>query len=399
DPVLVAADATDLRSRAEDGRVVLTWQLPEHATRVEVRRSAVDSADTVLLPDVEPARVVATRVDNGVRYRYTVRVAYRDPSGRLWWSAGVDHTVTPVERPAPPGPLTVTAVPSKTGLFLHRTQVRWPAAEFGRIRVVRQPGAGSLREGERVGADTVDRNGHVLRETSPADDIWIEPHLEVCSYFPVLVIDDVGYVGRARRYAKAADPVDPQGEFVGSVVRLGWTWSGDATAALVGYDASTSPVDPTTASGQLVVARADGDRFGGCDLPVGGDGAHVVVAGVVRRHGVDFVTSGVGLSVQRAPHRVRYEVRAPSRRRRELVLFPGQPLTLPALVLVGRPDRPPRTRDDGEPVARIEPMPIAGRHPVRLPRADATELRYRLFTASAAESGTVELDGSGPVTP
>jgi hypothetical protein len=38
------------------------------------------------------------------------------------------------------------------------------------------------------------------------------------------VLDGVGHVGRARRYALVPEPSDLQGEFIGAAVRVGWAW-------------------------------------------------------------------------------------------------------------------------------------------------------------------------------
>ncbi|GIJ27003.1 hypothetical protein Vqi01_21650 [Micromonospora qiuiae] len=389
-PVLVAADAADVRATAQDSAVVLTWRAPKHAARVEVRRTPLDSgADGAVLTGFAAGRAVDIEVHKGVRYRYTVRVAYRDASGALWWSPGVHQDITPVERPALPGPLTVTAKPTITGMYRHRVQLRWPAADAGAVRVVRQAGAGWLREGEVVAEKVLGRDGRILADGE--DDIWIDSQFDVCSYFPVLLLENLGYVGRARRYAHVDEPTDVEGEFGGGSVRLGWRWPDGAVAALVGHDAVALPVDPTTAPGQLMVNRVGAELYGGLELPDGGDERYALVATVIRRDGLEFVTSGVPVSVRRPAVRVEYAVRHPALRRPELILWAERPTALPSLVLVSRLGRAPHTRADGTEVMKVPERTVRGQQTLALPRSTGDEPQYRLFTATTSDSVAVEL--------
>lgn len=393
EPVLVAADVVDLRSQVQDGRVILTWALPEHAAQVEVRRTDFGSAaDTRLVACVEPGRVDDQLVHNGVRYRYTIRVGYRDLAGRICWSPGVSCTATPMGRPAPPGPLTITGEASTTGMFNHRTLLRWPTPEMGTVKVVRQLGVGSLREGDQGTIQALGRDGVVLEDDYPASDIWLSD-LVVCSYFPVLVVDGSGHVGQARRYAKVDEPTQLRVEFAGAEVRIGWAWPQQVSAVLIGHDPAGAPVDPTAAADPSTVNRVDVEPFGSAELPVSADDIHLVIASVVRRDGVDFVTSGVRLRAHRPTSRVYYEVRQ-GRRGGNLLLHTDGRLTAPELVLVGNPDRTPKVPADGERIALSTPPTLGGQQDIRLPRSPGNRaLHYRLFTAASAETAAVELVG------
>jgi hypothetical protein len=328
-----------------------------------------------------------------------VRVAYRDAAGDLWWSPGVVRDVTPAERPEPPGPLTATAKPTTLGMYRHRVQLRWPAAEAGIARVVRQAGAGWLKEGEVVAENALRRDGLVLTGEPPVDDVWIDSGTDLYSYFPVLLLEGSGYVGRARRYAYTSEPADVEGEFGGATVRLGWHWPDGVVAALVGHDPTGLPVDPTAAPGQRVVDRVGGEPYGGVELPASGGELSALVATVVRRDGLEFATSGVPVRIRRPGVRVGYAIRHLNRRRRELVLWTDQPVTLPALTLIGRPGRAPYTRADGTRVADTPPnLTVTGQRTVPLPRDTGPEPCYRLFTAMATDSMVVELEERSSVS-
>jgi hypothetical protein len=391
-PVVVAADA-DVRCQAQDGQVVVTWSVPEHAVGAEVVRQTVgEPASPIVLAGAEAGRLVDTGVRNGVRYRYTVRIAYSDPGGRRLWSGGRSQDVTPRKRPAPPGPLIVTGSRPEFGFSEHKTQIRCPPPERGIVKVVRQAGSESLHNGDQRPEGDLRRDGLVLEGTPPVADFWIDKGITRCSYVPVLVLDGVGHVGPARRYALAPEPSDLQGEFIGAAVRLGWAWPEGHDEMLVGYDTTEQPLDPTAARGQVRVGRARGDRAGGCDISAARDERmFVIVATVVKHDGIDFMTSGVPLRVDRPTALIEYEVRSAGLRRPELVLRATQPVAVPALMLRGRTGKPPETRDDGRQLLELDPMRLTGRYAKPLPKK-SEGLNYRLFTAHTADAASVRLE-------
>lgn len=390
EPVVVAAEPV-VDARAEDGEVVLTWNVPSSASHVEVSREEAGGTPTVVGVS-EQGRLTDTDVRNGTQYRYSVRAAYPGPSGGLVWSDGRARVVTPTERPAPAGPLTVTGVSQVQGFAVHKAQIRWSPPGRGIMKVIRLRGAGMVREGDRVPEAELHRDGRILEGPPPVVDAWIERDLTTCSYVPVVVVDGMGYIGTPRRYARAEEPADVHAEFVGAGVRLGWMWPEGCTEVVIAYD-DQDVLDPTVASGQVFVGRQPGDPTGGCDLPAPpGDHLNVVVAAVVEQGRVRFVTSGIPVRVARPPVRIQYNVRMNGRRGQELVLRAERPVSLPALILRGRPRRTPQTPVDGVHVMTLDPMRLTGRHIESLLRSAESDFRYRLFTLSTADTASVQLD-------
>ncbi|MEV6493184.1 zinc ribbon domain-containing protein, partial [Actinoplanes sp. NPDC051633] len=391
-PVVVTAEATVTPDNSDAGVIRLDWQLPERAVDVRITRIRIGGGgDPVPLRPTEPGRLFDTDVDEGSRYRYTVRVGYEDPGGGLCYSRGVVAEISATRPPAAPDRLSAVGVPSEFSFSPHRVQLRWPAPGAGRIEVVRQAGAGTLREGDRCNPADIKRAGYVLTGPSPLIDRWIERAMEVCTYAPVLVVDGMAYVGKPRHYANAAEVTEPTVEFSGRLMRVGWTWPADSAGVAIGYDSAAMPDDPTVAAHQLVVYRNGPDPSGECNLPIGSKlRTHVRIGTVIRRGNAEFITAGVGRLVERPQLTVQYSVRD-VRRQSELVLEVAESARVPALVLRGRVGGPPRSRDDGEVVRRLEPMRIAGRHVERLGRQSG-DLQYRLFTASADDGGAVSLE-------
>lgn len=391
EPVVVTTEAVVTVTNGTSGEILLAWDLPERAIGVTVTRAQVgDVAAPVPMPPTEPGRLVDTEVVDGSRYRYTVRVRYERPGGGTCLSHGTSHEITAVLPPRLPGPLSVIPVESMF-ITLPRVQLRWPDPDRGTVRVVRQTGAGTLREGDRCTVAELPRAGHVLDGPSPAIDRWIDPSMTCCTYVPVLVLDGFGYVGPPRRFAVAPDVTSVTVEFSGRLTRLGWEWPANAAGLAIGFDAGGPPSDPTVAAGRRVVYRNGAEKSGEVTLPLDSADTHVVFGTVVRHGNAEFVSTGAAMLIRRPQSTVRYDVRGGRRRSNELVLESSEPVRLPALVLRGRVDGAPRSRRDGQVMCRIEPMRLDGRHVVSLPRPH-TEMSYRLFTDSPADGAAVSLE-------
>lgn len=393
-PVVITSEAT-VEADTDDGEVTLTWHVPDTAVRVEVSRAEIGAEHDapVVLAITAPGRLTDTEVRNGGRYRYAVRVAYPGPGGGLVWSSGRSLEVTPAGRPAPAGPLTVVRVSTELSLAEHTTQLRWPPTGQGVVKVVRVRGTGTLREGDRVAEADLYHAGRVLQGPPPVNDAWIDKGLVLCSYLPVVIVNGTGHVGRPRHYARVAEPTGIHVEYVGTAVRVGWTWPEGGAKVLVGYELSDqAPVDPTVAARQVLVGRHPGDGFGGCEIPAGSSThVSVAIASAVDHEGLPFIGSGVPARTARPTSHIGYEVRPGGRRRLELVLHADTPVDLPALTLRGHPDRQPHTVDDGEAVTSLPPFRLVDKHAVPLPKTTRPELRHRLFVATTTPS-SVRLD-------
>jgi hypothetical protein len=390
--VMAALDA-EVLCTAGDGQVTLTWRLPPRAERVEITRKELGGpGPEVTLPAIEPGRLVDTDVRNEVRYRYTVRVGYPDRDGGLRWSAGHSEQATPIPAPTPPGPLEISGSPPQYRLSKHRVEIHFPPPERGVVEIVRRYGAESLREGDQVPENGLERYGFILRGTPPLIDHVLDEAQRFLSYVPVLLLDGRGYVGKPRRYAIREEVSDLRGEFAGESFILSWSWPDESDQALVGHRTTDELSDVTAAERALSVPTAAEESTGGCVLPVRSDETevHVIVALAVQHDGLDFVTAGVRRHFTRPEIRVEYNVRRTNARKPSLVLTATRPVELPAMVLCGRPDRPPYTREDGAVAATLGPLRLTQREPIPLPRGVNANFKYRLFTVSPGTAPIAE---------
>ncbi|MEU8147471.1 hypothetical protein [Nonomuraea sp. NPDC048901] len=392
-PVVVTPDPK-LRCQPGDGQVKLTWELPAHAEGVKISRRTMGASEApVELATTGESFLIDPDVTNGVRYEYTARASYVIQELGTFWSEGGVEQAIPSKPLAPPGPLVLTSSPPQFKLAVHRVGIRFPEPERGEMRIFRQDGVGTSNEGDQGPEAILRPAGAELSGHPPLIDAYYDVASGFFSYVPVLQADGMRYVGKLRRYAIREEVSGLQGEFGGPVLQLGWIWPDAGERALVGHRTGGELIDATTADRPLSVTRVSGERVGGCLIPVGpGDtGMYVAVAVVVERDGVDFVTAGVRGHFVRPRVLVNYRVDGANGRRPTLALTATEPVGLPALELRGRPDRPPRTREDGTQIKAIDPLIVTGTSMVPLPKLVDRRLRYRLFTASPGEASTVEL--------
>jgi hypothetical protein len=402
EPVLVTTAVLALQARPGDHEVELTWKLPENAIGVDIQREESPSgANSFMLEAPEPgsSRKTDRNVRNGIRYRYTVRAVflYPAPGGQQSKrrSRGEFCEVTPTPRPSAPGPVRARGYPPppQIGLYRHKVELRWPQESRGGVKVVRTlPPAPPPTVGEEFPEGELSRYGLVIDPQDPTD-IWFQDNLRLCYYTPVLILDGRCYAGEARRYAAGPDVDDLRAEYAGTSVYVTWGWPDGVDKVLVAWDEQEELHDPVAARLQDFVGRRDNERVGAYDIPVrAARQLFVRVAVVVRDRGTEFISSGVGTSVRQQAVSLRYEVRRglPGRKG-QLLLRPERTARLPALVLHGRSDDRPASRDD--PLLKRIPPGEAGPEfgvPLQLEKSIKPH-SCRLFVEDSTDEGTIRI--------
>lgn len=287
----------EVRATPRDGSVDLAWALPAAAGDVEIRRERTDGQEPVCpLASNGGLSLRDPDVRNGVRYRYTLRALYADPTvpGGVRGSVGRYVDVTPHKVPELPGPVEVAgAAPAENMTFYrHRVTLRWPPADSGTVHVVRIDGAAGLRAGDRVQQTELLRHGHVFTEPPPVPDPWIEER-RICQYVPAVIVEGTAYVGHARPYAAIDEVADLRVVHTGSARQLRWSWPVGADSVVVApgrLGDSAGLFDTATATSAV---RGPGESTGALDLdPRIGTEAYLIVAAGLVDGGVRYLTTG-----------------------------------------------------------------------------------------------------------
>jgi len=279
-------------------------------------------------------------------------------------------------------------------VYQHRVQLRWPLPERGEIKVVRAGPEATLSPGDEFPEEELERHGLVLQGWPPIRDTRIR-EVRLCQYIPVLILEGHCYVGHARRYAAVPEAGELRAEYVGTSVRLSWSWPEAGDEVLVAWDENAEPPDPVAAKLQARVVRSGHDEVGTYDIPArAARQVFAQVAVVVRESGAEFISSGAATSVQWPSAGLRYEIK-PARglggRRLELVLRPERPAWLPALELHGRSDSRPAGRHD-QLLLQIPRALVEREQAIKLAPGKPVQLRScRLFVADESEAYIVHI--------
>ena len=364
EPVLLTG-RPGLEARPGNRQVELIWTVPENAADVEIRREEVANGDIVQLtpPGKGVTRLVDHDVRNGARYRYTARTAYTyrvpgRPSG-VRYSRETAREVEPTAEPPSPGTLRVLNQTTVVSMSVQNIRLRWPPPEQGEVRVVRSlPGHVRPTAGAEFPEAELNQYGLVTREPVFS---WQDDREQVCHFTPVLVLNGRCHVGTSRPYAIGPEVGDVRAEYLGTSVKVTWSWPDDVDEALVAWDDGHEIDDPVSASRQAKVRRAGDVAAGRYEiLTEVRQQLFVRVAAVVRDgSGTEYLTSGVSAAAHRRVVYLTYEVRHRRGQRARLILRPDQPAYVPALVLRGRADDRPASRTDSEitrlPAGQISP--------------------------------------------
>jgi hypothetical protein len=308
EPVLLALRAT-LSAVPGDRAVELSWDRPQHAAGVEIRREQIGAGrppKRIPLPDGGGRQWTDREVTNGVGYRYTAVAIYEIASpGRsgpqLRQSKATRCDVVPTVPPEVPGPVSAEGFPppEHMPLYDHRVELGLPPVARGVLKIVRGgPGVKRLREGAKFPEEELAEYGTTL---NGAEDIWRDSG-QLRRYTPVLVLHGWCYAGPTRDYARGPEVRDLAAEHLGAVIRVTWSWPDGVGKARVTWDEATDVADPANAARYTEVSRVAGASTGQYDIAAQpADRLFVKVATVVRDEaGGEYLTSGLPARAQRA---------------------------------------------------------------------------------------------------
>lgn len=358
-PVLRVADVQALRAVARDGSVHLEWQPPPRAAGIEVWRKAGSEparrGDGTRVAAVTATSALDTGLHNGQLFGYRVVALFTGPEGSTHAAAGVTTTAMPEQLPS----ALTTLQAAREG---NAVVVRWTPPARGQVQVYRLQTPPRWQVGDVVAVSELSALGRPLASAGPgvARDV-LGSQLDV-RLLPVTVAGSSAVVGKPLHVTWIDDVEGLSAQARDGTLWARWTWPAGVEVALVAYRSDrypTGPGDRTARRAQCLKTRYEIDGGFRCPLPQVERIFLAVYAAVPHGSKWRFApAAGPGARVEVAvdrQRRVQYRVRARSRLpfglgrngEHELVLTPDRPTTLPALVLVGKPDGTPLTPDDG----------------------------------------------------
>ena len=362
-PVLLIQDVLSLSAQVDTHQVKLSWEPPPNVQTVVVlcKKQLPPSSiqDGTWLAECSPQQkeFIDRSVQNEQVYYYGCYCQFKNHEGRLITSAGKFVRAIPETAPEPIKYLEIT---DTRAAHHYEIQISWRPPKKGRVVILKsaQP---LHQEGKTLPEADLGKLGKILEDRADrVTENWTQSG--AAYYTPVVIFQKTGYMGTSQRYTCVDNVQDLRHQNLGTAIRLHWKWPENCQEVLISYNAKgrPSPNDPNATTRK--VSRAEYDHIGYFDVRgTLNQKYYINVAAVIKQGEEKIVAQGVHVEALLATKIVlAYEIKNPTlfRKRRTLHIMPRTPGSLPALLLIGRRDRLPFRKTDGDLLHRIEPTLI-----------------------------------------
>jgi hypothetical protein len=356
-PILSHAEVTELRVQVAEQQVELTWKQPDHLVRVEVRRgidqvppapsqAGVVIPGSVLVPVVQPGRLIDTNLTNDRTYGYRVSCVFRKPDGSEMVTRGEAVLATPAV--PPPTINNIAFEPIGQGLAL-----QWDNPDRAQVVVLRTDTLpAGISVNQCIPLATLDTLGRRL--VGVLSDSVNEPVPDASySYFLLFTVNRSQ--ARLCGISQFLEVSEAQAEERNDALHVHWKWPPGCKAVLFRV-LGKSITDASKVPGKRIDRQAS-HRSGGVKLPLSKlpNGEHRFHIQCLAPEGDPRFLAGPGVTVRHQVRRmvtISWQLRRRNRlfrRRTELLVHPERKLdSVERLVLVGKINRVPRNIDDGD---------------------------------------------------
>lgn len=354
-PVLALGEVGDLKARAADKQVSLSWKPPGRVKRIEVRRAlgeAPPAPHEAKAQGLPPGELLATPSlsaleDNGLEnertYGYRVCCVFVGPDGKEVTTAGEVTTATPS---APPPLLRDLEATHGQGLRL-----AWKGAASAKPLVLRAKALPKLPAGQLLNLVELERLGTRLTRVAAAEAV--DPAPSVKEPFYLLFSTNrmhATYCGRAQfvELTELSARVEPER------VLLEWAWPPNCRAVRISRGCQDDP-----ARGKTIAREGDAPR-GRLELPTEklSHGTHQFHVRCLLPSEEKMRAAGEGHTATfRVEKRVRLSWSLERGRKGStlVVRAEGGLGGLTRLKLMGKINRLPESADDGRPLVDWKP--------------------------------------------
>ncbi|MFL5626286.1 MAG: hypothetical protein ACJ788_11910, partial [Ktedonobacteraceae bacterium] len=366
-PVLLTQDVLTVTAQVDDRQVDLTWEPPPNVHSVVVVRTEQTPPNSIhdgtRVADHHPnqKRLIDRNVQNGQTYYYGFYCQFKNHEGRLDLSPGQSISATP---DTPPQPINHIDIKSTRIDQHYEIVISWKRPNKGNAVVMKREKPFPLPIGKVLPETELNKYGEILQyRPDTVTDKWTKPGMAY--YTPIVIFQNMAYIGTSQLYACVDNVSNLRHQNIGSAIRFHWRWPENCQEVLISYSTEGWPQsnDPTVTNRR--VNFAEYDRTGHYDLRGTVDqDYYIVVSAIINQDGAKITAEGIRLFTRQATKLVfTYEIKNPTmfRRKRTLHIMARTPGTLPTLLLIGKRDRLPFRKADGDLLQRIEPTLIDGK--------------------------------------
>jgi hypothetical protein len=365
--VLITQDVTRLIAKVSSHQVELSWVSPRNVSLICILRKEnkppVSLQDGTLLAKLGGAqkRFRDQNVENERNYHYAIYCQFENQERNLVTSRGVHVMVTPG---APPQVITSIDIKELEMTPELELLITWERPKKGNVVVLKSSEPLALGVGDMIEEDELSLHGQRLEYLPDSvKDTWTASG--IAYYTPVVLIQKWAYVGTTQRYCWVNNVSDLKSQNLGSAIRLQWSWPEQCEEVVVSFSPQGWPEASDLFTTTRHLSRATYDQFGYYDIKGKLNQDYYITVSAIVKFGGEYIPARELRTTGRILSKMvfHYEIKKATffHRRPTLHITPRTSGTLPALLLIGKRDRLPMNKSDGDIVYHISPMTITGK--------------------------------------
>jgi hypothetical protein len=386
-PVMATRSVLSVRAQVGDQQVDLDWKTPPHCYSVIVVRkeqtapaSITDGVRVGEYP-VPEKHLTDHNVRNGQTYHYALYCQFKDLEGKTVPSSAEYISATPDQ---PPQPIYHLDITGKRSGNEYEVEISWQRPKKGDVVIMKTDKAFDLSAGEEIPEKDLYLHGERLPQRPDSiTDRWTKAG--VAHYTPVILYQNMAYIGASQRFVCVDTITNLEIKNLGDKLQFSWTWPENCQEVQIAYDLEGYPRLDDLNGNVERVSRARYEQQGYFYLPGTADQEYyMIITAIITLEGTKIAAEGILRQTRQVTLlELRYEIRQPDlfHRKRALHITMNRPGRLPEMRLIGKRDRLPFTKSDGELIKSIDSILLTGKkYTVNLPERAYQEGTYvKLF--------------------
>ncbi len=374
-PVMAMRSVLSVKAQAGDQQVDLSWETPPHSYSTIVVRKEQVSPTSITdgarigeyhLPE---KRLTDHNLRNGQTYHYALYCQFKDHEGKMVLSPAEGISATPDQ---PPQPIYHLDIKSTRSGNEYEVVISWQRPKKGDVVIMKTNKAFDLSVEEKIPEKDLYLHGERLPQRPDSiTDKWAKAG--IAHYTPVILDQGMAYIGTSQRFACVDTITDLEIKNLGDKLQFHWTWPENCQEVQIAYGLEGYPRLDDPAITMERVSRVRYKNLGGCFYLQGSADQefYMIITAIITQEDTTIAAEGIRKQMRQASLlELKYEIRQPTllNRKRTLHIAMNRPGRLPKMRLIGKRDRLPFTKSDGELIQSIESILLTRKeHTVNLP--------------------------------